>query len=432
MISAAIVAFGVLAGLLLLFLLNLRNLIYICAPNEVLIFSGSRRRVGNRIFGYKIVKGGRGYRIPLMERVDRMDLTNMVIDISIANAYSKGGVPLSVHGVANVKVAGHEPVLNNAIERFLGKARPEIMQIAKSTLEGSLRGILATMTPEQVNEDKILFAERLVQEVEEDMTRLGLVVDTFKIQAVQDDVGYLDSIGRQKNAEIVRQARIAEAVAKADSAVRTAENREREMRAKIHAETEVAKADAAKRLKDVLTRRDALVAEEQATVAAALAQANAEVAVQKARVEQVRRKLDADVIQPAKASCEAAEAAAKAKAAPIVADGEARAEVLRTLSERWRQAGPNARDVFLLQKLDKVINTITHVVADTEIKNVTMIDARTPNAFGDGSLPLKAAVTLEQIKQVFGVDLLKLVQSRTEAEARPPLRIPDDVSGNPE
>lgn len=181
-------------GAILLGALILRGIIYNCPPNEVLIFTGRKRRVGNRIVGYRIIKGGFGWRIPMLERVDRMDLTNMVIDVTAVNAYSKGGIPLSVQGVANVKVAGHEPLLNNAIERFLGKSRQEIIAIAKSTLEGSLRGILATMTPEQVNEDKILFAERLVLEVEQDMTALGLVVDTMKIQTVSDEVRYLDSI----------------------------------------------------------------------------------------------------------------------------------------------------------------------------------------------------------------------------------------------
>ncbi len=407
------IVIAVVGGIALLFLLNLRTIIYLCSPNEVLIFSGKRRRVGNRLFGYRIIKGGMGFRVPLMERVDRLDLTNMVIDISVSNAYSKGGVPLAVQGVANVKVAGHEPVLNNAIERFLGKSRQEIMQIAKMTLEGSLRGILATMTPEEVNEDKILFAERLVGDVEEDMTRLGLVIDTFKLQNVQDEVSYLDSIGRKKNAEILRQARIAEAVARADAAVRSAENREREMRTKITAETDIAKADAQRRLRDTLTQREALVAEEQATVAASLAQSKAEIDVQKARIEQMRRKLDADVIQPAKARCESLEAEAKAKAAPIIADGEARAMVLRTLSERWSAAGPHARDVFLLQKMDKIIDAITATVADTTIDQVTMIDSNAPSLGTDGSLPMKAISTIEQIKQVFGVDLLDLVKQKS-------------------
>src|SRR5687768_10154796 len=213
-ITIAIIA-GVFLVVAILFLAGMRSLFYNCAPNEVLIFYGwARRRIdAHREVGYRIVKGGLGFRKPLLERVDRMDLTNMVIDVSGSNAYSKGGIPLSVQGVANVKIAGHEPLLNNAIERFLGKSRAEIMQVAKATLEGSLRGILATMTPEQVNEDKILFAEKLVHEVEQDMTNLGLVVDTLKVQNVHDEVKYLDSIGRKKSAEVLSRARIAEAMA---------------------------------------------------------------------------------------------------------------------------------------------------------------------------------------------------------------------------
>lgn len=397
------------SGLALLFLLaaTVIRLIVIAQPNEVLIFSGRRRRIGERTVGYSVIRGGRGIRWPLIVRVDRMDLTNMIIDVSATNAYSKGGVPLTVQGVANVKVAGHEPVLNNAIERFLGKSRAEIMSIAKATLEGSLRGVLATLTPEQVNEDKLLFAEKLVHEVEADMTSLGLVVDTLKIQNVQDDVKYLDSIGRRQSAEVVRVARIAEAKAKAEAAIRSAENREREVTAQITAQIAVAKADAQKRLTDALTRRDAVVAEEKATVAAALAQAQAEVGVQNARVEQVKRQLEADVVQPAKANCSAAEASAKAEAAPIVQDGKARAEVLQTLAESWEKAGKNARDVFLLQKLDKVIEAITSVVADTEIERVTMIDT----AGSGGSAPMKAVAALEQIKEIFGIDVVEKVRA---------------------
>ena len=407
-----------------------RRLIHICAPNEVLIFSGKKRRVGDRLFGYRIVKGGRGFRIPLLERVDHLDLTNMVIEVAARNAYSRGGIPLTVHGVANVKIGGFEPVLNNAIERFLGKPRAEIIKIAKATLEGALRGVLATMTPEEVNEDRILFAERLVREVEQDMTVLGLVVDTLKIQNVQDDVSYLDSIGRRKNAEIIRSARIAEAKAQADAVVREAENRQREARAKITASVEIAKAEATRRLRDIKTLRAALVAEEQATVAAAVAKAVSEVEVQKARVETVRRQLDAEVVQPAKAACLSAEAAAKASAEPIIQDGAARAEVLARLAESWRNAGPNARDVFLLQKLPRIIEKLTEVVAPTEIEQVTMIDGRAPGVTSDGRLPLKALSSLEQIKELFGVDLVAALERRAvpaPAEAngkQPVVRIP--------
>ncbi|MGI8923011.1 MAG: flotillin family protein [Fimbriimonadales bacterium] len=406
---------GILVVAAVAVFITITRLIQICQPNEVLIFSGTRRRFVDRSIGYRIIKGGMGVRKPLIERVDKMDLTNMIIDVSASNAYSKGGVPLTVQGVANVKIAGHEPVLNNAIERFLGKTRAEVMSIAKATLEGSLRGVLATLTPEQVNEDKLLFAEQLVQEVEHDMTSLGLVVDTLKIQNVQDDVKYLDSIGRKQTAEVVRVARIAEAKAMSEAAIRSAENREREVTAQISAQVSIAKADAQKRLTDALTRRDAVVAEEQATVAAALASAKAEVDVQTARVEQVKGQLEADVVQPARAACLAAEAAAKASAAPIIQDGKARAEVLQTLADSWVKAGKNARDVFLLQKLDKVIETITSIVAETEIEKLTMIDS----GGAGGTQPMKAVATLEQIKEIFGIDVVDKLRSLGEHNVLP-------------
>jgi flotillin len=72
--------------------------------------------------GYRLVQGGRGIRVPILEVVDKMDLTNMVIDLKVAGAYSRGGIPLNVHGVANVKVSSQTSQLANAIERFLGGA----------------------------------------------------------------------------------------------------------------------------------------------------------------------------------------------------------------------------------------------------------------------------------------------------------------------
>ncbi|MBS1707211.1 MAG: flotillin family protein [Armatimonadetes bacterium] len=407
------IALGVFLFFIVVGFLAIKGLIYICAPNEVLIFSGGRQQEGTRSYGYKLIKGGRGIRVPLLERVDRMDLTNMGIDIQAVNAYSKGGIPLTVQGVANVKIAGHEPLIHNAIERFLGKTREEVMAIAKATLEGSLRGVLATMTPEQVNEDKLMFAERLVQEVEQDMTSLGLVVDTMKIQNVQDDSKYLDSLGRKRNAEVIAKARIAEATAHADSEIQAAENLERQRRAQLEADTNIAKAEMQRRLTETLTRRKALVAEEQAQVVAAVAQAKAELEVQKARIEQVKRKLEADVVVPAKANLEAAETSAKAQTASIIEDGRARAAALTQLAETYGKAGTSAREVLLTQKLSSIIAALTNTIPETNVEKVTMID---PRAGGGG--PASALPLLEQVKQLFGIDVVQKINDFGRAPER--------------
>ena len=398
---------GVIIFFLLIFLLSLPSLIYICAPNEVLIFSGGRRKDGSKEFGYRLVKGGRGIRIPFLERVDRINLTNMPIDVSATNAYSKGGIPLTVQGVANVKIAGHEPVLNNAIERLLGKPREEIVAIAKATLEGSLRGVLSTMTPEEVNEDKILFAERLVHEVEGDMTTLGLIVDTLKIQNVHDEVKYLDSMGRKRSAEIISSARIAEAKAKAESIVRSAENREQEQRAVIQGQIASANADAEKRLVDALSQREAVVAEELSVVAAEVAKSRAEVAVQTARYEQVRLRLDAEVVQPAMANAEAAQARAKAQYANIIADGEARGDALRAMAKAWEAAGPSAREMMLSQKIELLIRAIGESISSTPVETLTMMS--TSNSAGGNQVNQLSNLAI-QIKEVMGIDVIEKIK----------------------
>lgn len=419
LIASLAVIFGVALVLLFFFVISLRSFIYICAPNEVLIFSGPSRWLNGRRLGYRIVKGGRGFRIPLITRVDRMDLSNMVIDLTATGAYAKGGIPLNVQGVANIKIAGNEPLLNNAIERFLGKTRQEIVAIAKATLEGSLRGVLATLTPEQVNDDKILFAERLVQEVEQDMTALGLSVDTLKIQNVMDDVKYLDSIGRKKSAEVISKARIAEALARAESVIRSAENLERETKAQIDAQATFAKADADRKLVEIRTRRDALIAEELAQVNAAVARTKAELEVQKARIEQVRRQLDADVIQPAKAASEAAESAAMAEVAPVIEEGRARAASLNKVAGSLKATGGNARQLLLMQKLPAIIEAMTNVVAETHIDKFTVINQA---GTSDGEVPfaIKALVANEQLKQVFGVDLVEKLRGAAEPARQEP------------
>lgn len=384
------------------------NLLYICEPNEVLIFSGRRRLTDKGEVGYRVIKGGRAWRIPLVERVDRMDLTNMIIEVSVDNAYSKGGIPLSVQGVANLKVAGHDPLLGNAVERMLGKGREQIMKIAKDVLEGNLRGVLSRLTPEEVNEDKLAFAETLQEEAHHDLARLGLVLDTMKIQNVSDERGYLDSIGRKLSADIIKRSRIAEANAKAEAIMRDAENRRRARLQQMEADEEIAVAQAERRIQDAKTRTKALVAEERGRVEAAIARAEAAMDAEEARVEQVRRQLEADVIEPARADMEAGIAKAKGSASSILEEGRATTQVLEEMITVWKAAGSNARDIFLMQKLQNVMNSLVSTIGTVKVDRITML----PNQEGGNADTVNTAVRLvEELKGALGVDLPKLLES---------------------
>lgn len=385
-----------------------RNLYYICQPNEVLIFAGSSRQLSNgRRVGYRLVKGGSSVRVPLLEKAMRMDLTNMIIDLRVSNAYSKGGIPLTVEGVANIKIAGEEPAIHNAIERLLGKSRQEIEQMAKETLEGNLRGVLASLTPEQVNEDKIAFAKSLLDEAEDDLEKLGLVLDTLQIQNISDDVRYLDSIGRKQQADLLRDARIAEAKAKAESMIQTAENDKITALSRLDRDIGIARAEAERRLKDTLTQRDAVVAEALAEIASELARIQAELPVQQERIKQVTQQLQADVVAPAEAECKQAIARAQGNASHIIEEGKARAEGTMRMAEAWRAAGSNARDIFLLQRLERLLKTFTDAVPDVNVHSVTVIDAK------GGTTATKLASFLEQLRQTTGIDLVNAVNTLT-------------------
>ena len=377
----------------------IKNLYYICQPNEVLIFAGSSQRVGDRKVGYRLVKGGSSIRTPLLERVMRMNLTNMIIELKVSGAYSKGGIPLDVEGVANIKIAGEEPTIHNAIEKLLGKPRKEIEKIARETLEGNLRGVLASLTPEQVNEDKTAFAKSLLDEAEEDLEKLGLVLDTLQIQNISDNVRYLDSIGRKQQADLQRDARIAEAEAKSESVIQTAENQKITAVRRLERDIGIAQAAAEQRTQDALTLKAALVAEAEAEIAASLARIQADVPVQEERIKQVAEQLEADVIAPAEAECKRAIAQAKGSASTILEEGKAQAEGTRRLAESWVEAGDSARDIFLLQKLESLLKTLTATVPDVAVQNVTVVDTNS------GNLATQAAAFMAQLKQTAGVDL---------------------------
>ncbi|CAD5951496.1 Flotillin-2a [Planktothrix agardhii] len=393
---------------IIIFLWFLNTFLQICKPNEILILSGRKRRnQDGQELGYRVIFGGRTMCIPILETVKTMDLRTMPVRVEVKNAYSKGGTPLNIQAIANVKISNDRKIVGNAIERFLERDRSEISRVAKETLEGNLRGVVGTLTPEQLNEDRLQFAESIAEDVSRDLSKLGLQLDTLKIQSVSDDVDYLNSIGRRQIALIVRDAEIAESNAMAEAEQTEADCRRQAEVAKTQAQTIVLqKGNELRKIKAELEQQ-ARSEEERTTAAGEEARAKAEQLLQTVRAELERLRLESDEVLPADAQRQAKELRARGEAASLIENALAAATVTDLLNQVWKETGSDASELFNLQQIEMILREAAKVPNRVKLKNINVIDS------GDGKsvagvvniYPEIFRQFLETVEHILGVKL---------------------------
>ncbi|MGD2268969.1 MAG: SPFH domain-containing protein [Desulfobacterales bacterium] len=405
---------------ILLILAFIKANLRICHPNEILVFSGRKRKLKDGAeVGYRVIKGGRGLKIPIIESVTHLPLTIIPIDIELSGALTNGLIPVNIEAMANIKIAGSEEEgLSSALERFLGKNLNDISQIARENLEGSLRGVLAKLTPEDANNNRLEFAEKVVQQARDDLGRLGLVLDTFKIKHLSDNEGYLDAIGRKKNAEVRRDAEIAEANAEAESKQVAAEAKKKGNVAEAEADVTIVAAENTLRVKKADLAAVALRAEAKSKVAGDIARIEEEKILEAQRVEMNKNKYEADVIVPAQAEKQAMVLKAIGNAASIVEDGKATSEAVKVMRQEWEKE--DTRELFLIQQLPDILDKVTRVVSDNlAIDKVTILDSGN----GQGMPSYVKGVTgfivaiFEQIKNATGLDIPEILQTKSKSVA---------------
>jgi flotillin len=391
----------------------------ICHPNEILVFSGKKRKLKDgTVVGYRYIKGGRGLKIPIVESVTRLPLNTIPIELELAGALTNGVIPVNIQAMANVKIAGsEEDGLNNALERFLGRNVTDISQIAKETLEGSLRGVLATLTPEEANSQRLQFAEKVTTEARSDLKNLGLVLDTFKIQDLSDSEGYLDAIGRKKNAEVRRDATIAEANAEAEARQVAAEAKKKGSVAESESEMNIVEANNKLQILRADLAAESNRAEAKAQVARAIAEVEEQQKLEARRVEMNKSKYQAEVVVPAEAQKEAKVLEAVGEAASIVEDGKATAEAVRVMREQWEKE--DTRELFLIQQLPDILDKVTSVIAENlSIDKVTVLDSGNGNGMPTYVKGITGSVVaiMEQIKNATGLDIPEILQAKSRPE----------------
>lgn len=313
-------------------------------PNEVLIISGRGETPS-------LISGGRRFVWPIFERVDHLSLELMTIDITTPDVPSSQGVPVTVDGVAQVKIGSDQDSMRTAAIQFLSKTQEEIKHVAHETLAGHLRAILGTLTVEQLYRDREAFAQKVQEVSGEDMANMGLQIISFVIKDISDTEGYLEALGRPRIAEVKRDATIGEAEADRDATIESAKARQEGESAKFAAETKIAEskkeyeveqagfeqetnrrkaeAELAYTLQTNITNQEVTEQEVQVEVVAK----HKQIEVQEQEVARREKELDATVRKPAEAERYKVQTLAEARQFQLQTEATGEAEAIRQKGE---------------------------------------------------------------------------------------------------
>jgi len=340
-------------------------------PNEVLIVSGRRSTYRDPVSmemvtrNFRIYHGGGTFVWPVRERVDRMSVELMTLEIRTPEFFTKFGVPIVVDAIAQIKVRSDDPVATaTAAEMFLSKGRDEMNEIAHQMMQGHLRAVISTLPFEECHANPEAFAQTVQRLTGEDLANMGIQVVSFTIRGIQDPGGYLTALGRPQMAQVrrdadlgeanaLRDATIGKAKAERESAVESAKASEESWLAQISAELAIANAERDKNVR--LHEYNREVAQSQATsdVAYALQKAkvqqavveeevgvtkverSAQVLVEELEIQRRQKELVHAIEKPAEAERYRIEALAKAEQQrlTLLAEAEANASRIRGIAE---------------------------------------------------------------------------------------------------
>ena len=437
----------------------------VAGANEALIISGRREQGPAGQQGLKVVRGQGVIVLPLVHKVGRLHLSARQINVQLSDAVTKQGIKVAVQGVATVKIGSDEESIRAAAERFLER-EDQIDSIVKNVLEGSLRSIVGTLTVEELNYDRAKFQQEVQSAARSDLATSGLTIDNFTIQAIRDEVGYMDLIGQQETARRERDARMAKATADQEAAVREAEAQQVKLnagrdvslrQAEIETLTAAANAKAAQagplaqaEATQEVTRRQTELAQLEAdrkqkeliasTIRPAEADADAQVkraegdklsriAAAQADAERVRLAGQADAaIQVMKGEAQArvtevnAEATAKqttlegnAEAGIVLSKGEAEAKALALRAEAYRQFNEAAVIQTVLSMLPEIVRAAAEPMGN--IDNLTILSTD-----GASELVKNSTRTVTEasaaVKGLTGIDVPALLGSALGGSGR--------------
>lgn len=261
-------------------------------PDTAYIISGPFRR--------KILIGRAGFRIPFFERVDKISLRVMQVDVKTSEAVlTNEFINVNVDGVANIKVSSNPELLKKAAESLLGMKQSELISLVTQVLEGNMREIVGSVGLKEMVQDRQGVAKKITENVVPDMEKLGIEVVNFNIQNFKDNAGTIENMGIDNVEQIRKNAQIAKANAQRDIAIATA-NAEQEANAvKVESQKQIAEQNAALAVQeaDMKVKADTKKAEAGAAYAIQQESQRKTIEITKANADIARREKEADLAE---------------------------------------------------------------------------------------------------------------------------------------
>lgn len=219
----------------------------------------------------RVITGGGGIVIPLLERIDTISLESMKLDVRTNGAMTSQGVPINTDGVAVIKVRNDKSSILAAIEQFNATKESETVQIisdvSREVLEGKLREIISKLTVEEIYNDRESFGAKVHEVAGTDLAEMGLEIKTLTIKDISDNNGYLKALGEARIAEVKKNAQIAVAESNKETQIKTSEAQRIGETASIEAQTAIAEAQKNKNIKQLSFEKEQSAAKADADAA---------------------------------------------------------------------------------------------------------------------------------------------------------------------
>jgi len=452
MSSATILAIAICAFALLLFstLIFLASRYKRCPSDKILVVYG---KVGKGQHA-NCIHGGGAFIWPLIQDYTYLSLTPMTIPISLQNALSMQNIRINVPSTFTVGINTQPNIMSNAAERLLGLEKNQIESMCKEIIFGQLRLTVASLTIEQINQDRESFLEAIRKNVEPELNKIGLYLINVNITDITDESDYIESIGKKAAAEAVNKAKIevsnqeklgaiGESIAVKEKTISVAQNeaqaikgeKEAESDKRIYVKQKEAEAITGenKSLANIAQSNAQLDIEQaEATKKSEVAKRNAEVEIQKAQYLSEKERLNAQILvqqeiekskielaadaeaekkrREAAGEADAIIARFKAEATGIQKVLESKAAGYKLLVESCGGDSKSAANFLLIEKLQEIVQVQVEAIKHLKIDKITVWDSgsntegqTTTSNFISGLI--KSLPPLQDITQMAGLEL---------------------------